>query len=268
MHVWSIYISIQYIVSTANVDVFCWTIETEPYYMCGSSTKQDMVNFFWSWEICGVSMCETYNDYHFRIQANQWKRILFSKPCLLYFHTSSIILPIESMYGIFTYIYHKTPPNVSKYTIHGWYEFWMDLWCLERRCFSHHDGHQPSHLNCPPPEITQAGRWFKDDDGSSLLIFLKNIWEKPLAKTCLSIGSFGMGICILVKLARGPSSSRVIHTLVLARISRVSWLKPTAGALRFLCRTCLPKQLRAASYLEITSSELGWRPNFGPLAKE
>jgi len=54
---------------------------------------------------------------------------------------------------------------------------------LERRCFSHHDGHQPSHLNCPPPEITQAGRWFKDDDGSSLLIFLKNIWEKPLAKT-------------------------------------------------------------------------------------
>ena len=29
--------------------------------------------------------------------------------------------PIGSMYGIFTYIYHKNQPNVGKYTIHGWY---------------------------------------------------------------------------------------------------------------------------------------------------
>jgi len=29
--------------------------------------------------------------------------------------------PIPSMYGIFTYIYHKNQPNVGKYTIHGWY---------------------------------------------------------------------------------------------------------------------------------------------------
>ena len=29
--------------------------------------------------------------------------------------------PIPSMYGIFTYIYHKFRPNVGKYTIHGWY---------------------------------------------------------------------------------------------------------------------------------------------------
>ena len=28
---------------------------------------------------------------------------------------------IGSMYGIFTYIFHKHPPNVGKYTIHGWY---------------------------------------------------------------------------------------------------------------------------------------------------
>ena len=27
--------------------------------------------------------------------------------------------PIASMYGIFTYIYHKNQPNVGKYTIHG-----------------------------------------------------------------------------------------------------------------------------------------------------
>ena len=30
-------------------------------------------------------------------------------------------IPIESMHGIFTYIYHKNQPNVGKYTIHGWY---------------------------------------------------------------------------------------------------------------------------------------------------
>ena len=30
-------------------------------------------------------------------------------------------LPRWSMYGIFTYIYHKNHLNVGKYTIHGWY---------------------------------------------------------------------------------------------------------------------------------------------------
>ena len=30
-------------------------------------------------------------------------------------------VPIGSMYGIFTYIYHKNQPNVGKYTIHGSY---------------------------------------------------------------------------------------------------------------------------------------------------
>ena len=30
-------------------------------------------------------------------------------------------IPRHSMYGTFTYIYHKSPPNVRKYTIHGWY---------------------------------------------------------------------------------------------------------------------------------------------------
>ena len=29
--------------------------------------------------------------------------------------------PISSMYGIFTYIYHKNQPNVGKYTRHGWF---------------------------------------------------------------------------------------------------------------------------------------------------
>ena len=31
------------------------------------------------------------------------------------------IVPIGSMYGIFSYIYHKNQPNVGKYTIHGFY---------------------------------------------------------------------------------------------------------------------------------------------------
>ena len=31
------------------------------------------------------------------------------------------INPIGLMYGISTYIYHKIPPNVRKYTIHGSY---------------------------------------------------------------------------------------------------------------------------------------------------
>ena len=30
-----------------------------------------------------------------------------------------------SMYGIFTYMYHKNQPNVGKYTIHGWYGAWL-----------------------------------------------------------------------------------------------------------------------------------------------
>ena len=34
-----------------------------------------------------------------------------------------IAFPIVSMYGTFSYIYHKNQPNVGKYTIHGSYAF-------------------------------------------------------------------------------------------------------------------------------------------------
>ena len=34
-------------------------------------------------------------------------------------------IPRQSMYGIFPYIYHKNPPNVGKYTTHGWYGIWI-----------------------------------------------------------------------------------------------------------------------------------------------
>ena len=30
-------------------------------------------------------------------------------------------IPLPSMYGIFTYIYHTDKPNVDKYSIHGCY---------------------------------------------------------------------------------------------------------------------------------------------------
>ena len=33
------------------------------------------------------------------------------------------VFPRCSMYGIFTYVYHKFKPNVGKYTIHGAYGF-------------------------------------------------------------------------------------------------------------------------------------------------
>ena len=35
------------------------------------------------------------------------------------------VLPIASMYGIYTYIYHKNQPNVAKYTIHGCYGLYI-----------------------------------------------------------------------------------------------------------------------------------------------
>ena len=40
---------------------------------------------------------------------------------------SKIPSPRCSMYGIFTYIYHKNQPNVGKYTIHGAYGSWISV---------------------------------------------------------------------------------------------------------------------------------------------
>ena len=35
--------------------------------------------------------------------------------------------PLASMYGVFTYISHKHPPNVGKNTIHGWYGYGLKV---------------------------------------------------------------------------------------------------------------------------------------------
>ena len=55
--------------------------------------------------------------------------------CWLFTWISDFAIPIGSMYGIFTYIYHKNQPNVGKYTIHGSYGifrpiifFHLDWW--------------------------------------------------------------------------------------------------------------------------------------------
>ena len=50
--------------------------------------------------------------------------------------------PKQSMYGIFTYIYHKFKPNVGKYTIHGSYGFGVLLIVLI---------HLPESFDLPTP---------------------------------------------------------------------------------------------------------------------
>ena len=42
-----------------------------------------------------------------------------------YFKGMFYTVPIASMYGIFTYIYHKNQLNGGKYTIQGWY--WVNI---------------------------------------------------------------------------------------------------------------------------------------------
>ena len=56
--------------------------------------------------------------------------------------------PIGSMYGIFTYIYHKRQPNVGKYTIHGFYGYDLPL---ERRTWRTFEQNPQ-----PPPEVKKA----------------------------------------------------------------------------------------------------------------
>ena len=62
-----------------------------------------------AWPWCNIAMVNLVVPYH------SWTT---SKK------TSShnwISIPIPCMYGIFTCIYHKHPPNVGKYTMHGWW---------------------------------------------------------------------------------------------------------------------------------------------------
>ena len=48
-------------------------------------------------------------------------------------HFLPFLPPVGSMYGIFTYIYHKCKPNVGKYSIHGSYGSWKWKTSLNER---------------------------------------------------------------------------------------------------------------------------------------
>ena len=50
-----------------------------------------------------------------------------------------LIIPIASMYGIFTYMYHRNQPNVGKYTIHGSYGIYCKLVLLHQLNFEYMD---------------------------------------------------------------------------------------------------------------------------------
>ena len=47
--------------------------------------------------------------------------------CIIYIVYSAVLFPIASMYGTFTYIYHKNQPNVGKYTIVPWIRHWFHM---------------------------------------------------------------------------------------------------------------------------------------------
>ena len=49
--------------------------------------------------------------------------------------TKAKTIPIVSMYGIFSYIYHKNQPNVGIYTIHGSYGIVNPGGFVERSCW-------------------------------------------------------------------------------------------------------------------------------------
>ena len=59
-----------------------------------------------------------------------WHRIWIIDDTLTMFYRLKklcfVFFPIVSIYSIFTYIYHKNQLNVGKYTIHGWYGFWVE----------------------------------------------------------------------------------------------------------------------------------------------
>ena len=45
----------------------------------------------------------------------------------IFFIDISILYTHRTMYGIFTYLYHKNQPHVGKYTIHGWFGTYLYL---------------------------------------------------------------------------------------------------------------------------------------------
>ena len=82
--------------------------------------------------------------------------------------------PVESMYGIFTYISHKNQPNVGKYTIITWilwvylvdkcchrhWRHWTSLWWHTPACGDNFNEHNDNE-RCPLSSRTeQVGTHF------------------------------------------------------------------------------------------------------------
>ena len=58
----------------------------------------------------------------------KWKGLLHVNLLnILFVGSIWVSVPIVSMYGIFSYIYHKNQPNVGIYTIHGSYGVWYQF---------------------------------------------------------------------------------------------------------------------------------------------
>ncbi len=76
----------------------------QPTIICASTSRDDSVG-------------GTYRHMGCKGHHSVLEESIFDFPVAL----GSSQLPIGSMYGIFTYIYHKDKPNVGKYSIHGSY---------------------------------------------------------------------------------------------------------------------------------------------------
>ena len=63
---------------------------------------------------------------------------LFALPFCQSFHVKMGVYPKHSMYGIFTYIYHKESPNVGKHAIHSVSGYFFCSFFCCRSIFVHH----------------------------------------------------------------------------------------------------------------------------------
>ena len=71
-------------------------------------------------------------------------------------------IPIGSMYGIFTYIYHKHQLNVGEYTIHGWYGIFLNMFSDLIILFTYQDMNEYFlwERSRIPYHSALLGRWF------------------------------------------------------------------------------------------------------------
>ena len=71
---------------------------------------------------CSNPFCKVVLEWVKQVPKHRTSQGIWSKNGL-YMHLMTI--PQGSMYGIFTYIYHKNQPNVAKYTIHGGFKHFI-----------------------------------------------------------------------------------------------------------------------------------------------